>query len=311
MTEPKHDPILEEIKTATGWNGVVKKDSGYVITFQESDAHQIKGLSKNDSTFYLTFESLSAIPICFHIIRHNRHFQYWTLSDQLHRANDKPAYIMYDPEGSRYHRRWYWHGLMHRIGGPAEESVRGYSIDETLYGSHTKEEFKHMEMEWWTEGIRNNGTDGIPIWASMEDGWRCKNKETGLLDCPDTDWPALYATAIKMEWSNAGYRITELGNKSSSSGELSPSRLVATKLSEVYSQGNLQDRTCDFFEMQWNLGDEEIDTKYNNIIRFNESVKTELLTGLNLWGGSLLSDAETELILMSEFNRIYNSEKLD
>jgi len=63
------DHILEEIKTATGWNQVVKKDSGYVITFQENDAYQIQGLSKNDTTFFLTFESLSAIPLCFHIIR--------------------------------------------------------------------------------------------------------------------------------------------------------------------------------------------------------------------------------------------------
>ena len=57
------DHILEEIKTATGWNQVVKKDSGYVITFQENDAYQIQGLSKNDTTFFLTFEG----PIPTHL----------------------------------------------------------------------------------------------------------------------------------------------------------------------------------------------------------------------------------------------------
>lgn len=305
------DPVLEEIKTATGWNHVVKKDSGYVITFQESDACQIKGLSKNDTTFYLTFESLSAIPICFHIIRHGRHFQYWTLNDQLHRSNDKPAYIMYDQEGKRYHRRWYWHGLMHRIGGPAEESVQGYNADDATYSSHLKEEFKHMEMEWWTEGIRNNGANGIPIWASAEDGWRCKNKATGKLDWPDEEWPAFYASTVKIEWSNPGARMIEYADKSKYADMLRPTRLVSTCMSETYSQGELLNRTCEFFEMQWARGVEELHSRTDQLVKFNDAVKTELLTGLNLWNGSLTSDAETDLILTSEFNRIYNSEKLD
>jgi hypothetical protein len=305
------DRILEEIKTATGWNQVAKEDSGYVITFHEREAHQIKGLSKNDTTFYLAFESLSAIPICFYIIRHGRHFQYWTLNDQLHRSDDKPAYIMYDQEGNRYHRRWYWHGLMHRTGGPAEESVQGYNPDHTTYNSHIKEEFKRMEMEWWSEGIRSNGGEGIPIWASADDGWRCKNKVTGLLDWPDEDWPAFFANCVKIEWENPGARMIDYFDKSSYSGELRPTRLVATNVSEKYLQGELTDRACEFFEMQWALGDKEIYHNTDKMVKFNDAIKTELLTGLNFWKGSLLSDAETDLILTSEFNRIYNSEKLD
>ncbi len=305
------DHILEEIKTATGWNQVVKKDSGYVITFQENDAYQIQGLSKNDTTFFLTFESLSAIPLCFHIIRHGRHFQYWTLNDQLHRSDDNPAYIMYDPDGCRYHRRWYWHGLMHRVGGPAEESVQGYKADDTTHGSHIKEEFKLMEMEWWTEGIRNNGSNGIPIWASAEDGWRCKNKATGRLDWPDENWPAFYATGIKIEWENPGARMIDYVDKSLYGDELRPTRLVATNMAETYDQGELTNRTCEYFTMQWARGEKEVYHNTDKMVQFNDAVKTELLTGLNLWKGSLTSDAETDLILTSEFNRIYNSEKLD
>lgn len=305
------DKLLEEIKNATGWSHVTKKDSGYVITFNECEAHQIQGLSKNDTTFFLAFESLSAVPICFHIIRHGRHFQYWTLNDQLHRSDDKPAYIMYDQEGKRYHRRWYWHGLMHRTGGPAEESVQGYKADDTTYSSHIKEEFKRMEMEWWTEGIRSNGVDGIPIWASADDGWRCKNKATGLLDWPDEEWPAFYANGVKIEWANPGSRMIDYVDKSAYPDVLRPTRLVATNMSEKYSQGELLDRTCEFFEMQWARGDKEIYHNTAKMVKFNDAIKTELLTGLNFWKGNLLSDAETDLILTSEFNRIYNSEELD
>lgn len=310
MTDTNYDPLLEEIKTSTGWNQVVKKDSGYVITFHEGDASKIRGLAKNDTTFYLTFEKLTTVPICFHIIRHDRHFQYWTLNDQLHRSGDKPAYIMYDERGKRYHRRWYWHGLMHRIGGPAEEAATGYSLDDSSYESHTREEFKHLEMEWWTEGVRNTGMDGIPIWANVEEGWRYRNKATGLIDSPN-DGAAFYADGAKVEWDNPGGRMVEWQDRRNEAGELRPTRMIMTNVSEIYHQGKLEKRNCQFFEMQWSQAGRELDGRSPKMVQFNEAVKDNLLTELNIWNGSLLGDAETELILVSEFDRIYNSEELD
>ncbi len=264
----KIDNILKEIKASTGWSNIAATQSGYVITFNESDAHQIRGLSKNDSTFFLEFESLATVPICFHVIRH-------------------------------------------RIGGPAEEAVSGYTMDETSYSSHTKEEFKRIEMEWWIEGIRSNGLDGIPIWACVEDGWYCKNKATGLLDWPDTEWPEFYAKKVKIDWSNPRGRIIEYGNRTDITDDLRPLNLIAVNMAEEYIQGKLNTRMCEFFQMDWARGVNELNSDNNKIILFNGVIKTELLTGLNLWNGNLLGDAETEMILLSEFNRIYNSEKLD
>jgi hypothetical protein len=100
-------------------------------------------------------------------------------------------------------------------------------------------------------------------------------------------------------------------DKSAYPDVLRPTRLVATNMSEKYSQGELLDRTCEFFEMQWARGDKEIYHNTAKMVKFNDAIKTELLTGLNFWKGNLLSDAETDLILTSEFNRIYNSEELD
>lgn len=307
----KTNHIIEELKSATGWNGIAETNSGYVITFNESDAHLIRGLSKNNSTFYLEFDSFSDIPLCFHIIRHGRHFQYWTIHNQLHRSDDKPAYIMYDPGGNRYHQRWYWHGLLHRLGGPAEEFTQGYKVDKTSYDSHIKEEFKSMEMEWWREGVISNGLNGIPIWAKIEDGWRCKNKTTGLLDWPDDEWPAFYAKKVKIEWSNTGGRLINYNGRTDSTDELRPMSLLAFNFSETYSQGKLNIRSCEFFEMEWAQGVKEINTNSDNIILFNNTIRDDLLTELNLWNGRLLGDSETELILLSEFNRICKSEKLD
>ena len=100
-------------------------------------------------------------------------------------------------------------------------------------------------------------------------------------------------------------------DKSLYGDELRPTRLVATNMSETYTQGELTNRTCEYFTMQWARGEKEVYHNTDKMVQFNDAVKTELLTGLNLWKGSLTSDAETDLILTSEFNRIYNSEKLD
>jgi len=304
MTDKSTDSVPEEIKTATGWKSVYKQKSGYVIIFRDVDAGKIQGLSKNEDTFFLTFESLNSTPICFHVIRNNSHFQYWTLNKQLHRSNDNPAYIMLDQDNKRHHQRWFWHGLMHRLDRPAEEAVMGYNTIDSETGSHIREEFQKIEMEWWVEGIRSNGIDGMPIWASLEDGWRYKNKTTGKLDWSD-DWPALYAKKARVEWTNPRARIVEYWDRKSCE-ELRPTSLLTTALSEYYNQGNIIDRSCSHLEIQWSHGGRDLENYSENMIKFNDVIKTDLFKDIKLLDGKVFDNAETEIIVLSEYNRIFN-----
>jgi hypothetical protein len=51
------------------------------------------------------------------------------IDGRLHRDNDLPAYVSYHEDGTLHIQKWFKHGDLHRVGGPAEIV---YNIDGSL-----------------------------------------------------------------------------------------------------------------------------------------------------------------------------------
>ena len=294
---PPQDPILENLKTYTGWNRIFKADSSYVISFDENDASMIKGLDHDDSTFFLDGDEFKTTPVSFHIIRQERHFQYWTMGKRLHRSDDLPAYVMYDPIGKRLHRRWFWNGMQHRLNGPADEIATGYEVDDTSMSTHIRESWDKMEYQWFIEGIQGDLIKSIPMEARLLEGWRYRNKITKRIDSIDDDSPAFFSGNVEIWWVRNDSSI----NKDTT--YLRPQYLEAHDLGEEFNQGKLKKRYSNYLRITWlkNNKDVVFDAA---IERFNRVIKNDLFTDLNLWDGGFYADDETSFLVISEYDRI-------
>lgn len=300
MEEEKNPPLdltLENLKTYTGWNRIFKAASSYVISFDENDAHQIKGLEHDDSTFFLDGDEFKNTPVSFHIIRHKRHFQYWTMNKRLHRSDDLPAYVMYDSIGKRLHRRWFWNGMQHRLNGPADEMVTGYEIDDSSMSTHVRESWDKMQYQWFIEGEQGDAIDSIPVEAVLLDGWRYRNKITGRVDSINDDSPAFFTGNVTIFW----YKTYNDENDKTAS--LRPAFLEAHDLGESYSQGTFKKRYCNYLLITW-LKNNKVLPATIEIEKFNRVIKNDLLTDLNLWDGGFFADDETSFLVISEYDRI-------
>lgn len=301
VTTTPEDPILENLKTYTGWNRIFKADSSYVVSFNEGDAHTIKGLEHDEHAFFLDGEEFKNIPISFHIIRKKRHFQYWTMNKKLHRSDDLPSYVMYDPIGKKLHRRWFWNGLLHRTNGPADEISIGYEIDDESLNTHIRESWDKMEYQWFVEGIHGGDVmDVIPTEATLLDGWRYRNKITGKLDSIDDDSPAVFIRNATIQWS--GHSFTSGAGDTS----LRPLFLEAHDLGEEFKQGKFRKRYCNYLTIEWIKDKQAIDlnNSKDSIEKFNRVIKNDLFNDVNLWNGGFFSDDETSFLIVSEFGRI-------
>jgi len=87
-------------------------------------------------------------------------------------------------------------------------------------------------------------------------------------------------------------------------GELLIQSLEATGMSEKYDQGEFKKRLCDSLTMIWLKNDQALDA--TRIQPFVEFIRTKLLSDLDLWSGNLYPDDETEFLIISEFDRLYN-----
>ena len=174
------DPILRELKVATGYENIYKEETSYVIDMiTDSYLHGIDDDIKNDgaleltanvkglcsshqtNTYYLAFDSFRDVPISF-LVKNTRGSaitQYWTLNGALHRTDDKPAYVRYNYDKKSYSKEWYWYGMRHRMNTkPSTEFGSGYERTE-YYDGYEKgrelhEKWDNIEYYYIHEGVR-------------------------------------------------------------------------------------------------------------------------------------------------------------
>lgn len=292
------DKVVNELKVATGWQKISYVNGSYVIGFDLMHMQTIKGLIQGQDCFALSFSAFDNLPLSFYITAKEHHgkistHQYWTVNGRRHRADDRPAYVSYDEDNDRIIRRWYWNGLLHRVNGPAKEMIKGFRITENLdeYSGYSKEDWNLMTLEWWKEGFQCKFPD--PQEATIETGWRFRNKKTKKIDSPRDDLSSWGADLVNMRWDTPA--------KDYMSDMFIPLTLEMDDLIEWYKNGVLKDRTCSRADFQWTRHGRAIT---NPFTKFNEAVKVNLISELGLWQGPFYPTSEVEFLLLAEYERV-------
>ncbi len=289
------DQIVAELKTATGWQNIAFKDQSFVFDLDIQDIRVVKGLKQGNDSLYLDFDSFAELPISFFVQVGDIVHQYWTRGKHLHRGDGRPSYVAFDPGNERIIRRWHWHGMLHRIDGPAKEMIKGFHIDKVeLEGMDhvARESWKHMQLEWYREGLPAEYPCVRRV--KLEEGHRFRNRRSNQIDSPRSDLAAFYTERMEAEWS-----VTKSDAFHPVSGEF-------LDLTERYDDGKFVDRDCSMIDIAWARGDSVIEHK--EVTHFNEELRDgELLSLLNLWG-DFYTAGDTEFLLLTEFDRIGRDE---
>ncbi len=286
--------IVEELQIATGWKDISLVGASIVFRLDIQDMKCITGLKQGSDCLYLEFEEFKQIPISFLVTQGDTVHQYWTIGDRLHRTNDLPAYVAYDPDKDRIIRRWYWNGLKHRTTGPAQEMTKGFKVvDIDGLGNFYQETWDYMTLEWYQEGFASR----FPYCAkaTLEEGQRIKNKTTNHVQSPRKDIPALVVVDCILEWDNFN-----------PSQEFRPVSATIRELRELNDGEQVTGRECSQCDFTWQQGSDvfkAVDHK-----EFNEVVKNDFISLIDLWG-PFYKEEDTEFILITEFNRINEGSK--
>jgi hypothetical protein len=301
MSLPIHsdpDKIVNELKVATGCQEISYVNGSYVIGFDIKDMQAVKGLIQGQDCFSLGFSAFDNLPLSFYVRTGNNHnktttYQYWTVNGRLHRADGKPAYVSYDEDEDRIIRRWFWNGLLHRIDGPAKEMIKGFRISELGldWKNYQKENWDLMTLEWWKEGFQCKFPD--PRDATIESGWRTRNKKSKNIESPRKDLGAWGADLMNITWG-CPYNDKMLDM-------FVPNTLEMSDVLERYQDGVFHDRTCSRADFRWIRNGAIID---NPLTKFNEAVKEHLISDLGLWKGPFYPTSEVEFLLLAEYERV-------
>ncbi len=292
------DEVVNALKTATGWQRISYVDGSYVIGFKHMDMQTIKGLDQGQGCFKLNFTAFENLPLSFHITSSKQQgnvstYQYWTVNGRMHRIDGKPSYISFDEKNDRIIRRWHWNGLLHRVNGPAKEMIKGFRITDDIdgYDGYLKEDWNLMTLEWWKEGFQCKFPD--PQEATIETGWRFRNKKTKKIESPRADLSAWGADLVTMRWDSS--------SKSEKPDMFIPYTLEIDDLIEWYQDGVMKDRTCSRADFQW-LRNGRVEN--NTLTKFNEAIRTSLIADLGIWQGPFYPSSEVEFLLLAEYERV-------
>jgi hypothetical protein len=297
-TKTNTDEIVNELKIATGWQKISYVNGSYVIGFTLGDMQTIKGLDQGQGCFVLNFPAFENLPLSFHVTSLKQKgnvttYQYWTINGRMHRADGKPSYVSYDEENDRIIRRWHWNGLLHRVDGPAKEMIKGFRFTDDLdgYNNHIKEDWNLMTLEWWKEGFQCKFPD--PQEATIEAGWRLRNKKTGKIDSPRADLSAWGSDYVTMRWDTS--------TKDEATDMFVPLAVEIDDLIEWYQDGVLKDRTCARSDFQWVRNGRVIN---DTLTKFDEAIRTSLIADLGIWQGPFYPSSEVEFLMLSEYERV-------
>lgn len=285
--------IVDELKVATGWKQISLVNDTIVLKFDMKEMHVINGLKQGNDSLYLTFDDFKEYPISFVVTAADSVHQYWTLGGRLHRINDLPAYVAFDPTKDRIIRKWYWNGLKHRLTGPAETMTKGFKVVEIPgFPDFYQETCEYATMTWFQEGFASR----FPFCAEakLERGQRIKHKETNTIHSPREDLPALTAEEAKFTWDTFV-----------PSEQFRPVSADIVELSEIYDKdGKITSRACDECAFNWRRGDDIFAAE--KCEQFNQLFGDELFSSVDLWG-PFYPDDQIEFILISEFSRVQDS----
>ena len=282
--------VIEELQIATGWKNISLVNETIVLKLDLSEMKSVKGLKQGKDCLYLDLNDFDEYPISFVVTASDNVHQYWTLGGQLHRINDLPAYVAFDPVKDRIVRKWYWNGLKHRTTGPAQTLTKGFKVEELSgFPGFYIESWEYMTLEWFQEGFASR----FPYCseAKLENGQRIKNSKTNITESPQDDLPALVVENAVMSWDTFV-----------PSEEFRPVSADIIDLHEIYNaEGTITRRECSSCNFTWRSGSEVFDG--NKHQKFNEIFGDELFSAIDLWG-PFYKDDQTEFLLISEFNRI-------
>jgi len=286
--------IVGEMQIATGWKDINLVGDSIVVRLDIAEMKCITGLKQGNDCLYLEFEEFKQIPISFLVTQGDTVHQYWTIGQRLHRTNDLPAYVSYDPDNDRIIRRWYWNGLKHRTTGPAQEMTKGFKVsDIDGFSDFYQETWDYMTLEWFQEGFASR----FPYCAkaTLEEGQRIKNKTTNRVQSPRKDLPALVIESCTLEWDNFNPSM-----------EFRPVSATIMELRELNDGEQVTERECSRCDFTWQRGDDVFPA--NDHTAFNEMFKHDLFSLVDLWG-PFYKEEDTEFILITEFNRINEDSK--
>ena len=283
------DTTVRELKIATGWENINYVGDSFVIKLGIQEMRCVKGLKQGNDCLHLEIEDFRDLPISFVVTAGDTVHQYWTLGRQLHRTNDRPAYVAYDPGNDRIIRRWYWNGLKHRVTGPAQEMIKNYKVtDVEGMNDFYQESWEYMSLAWYQEGFPAK----FPYCseATIETGQRIKDKSTNRIQSPRADLAAYTAERCEFIWDSR-----------TSQDAFRPTSAEIIDLPEGYDNGKLTTRECGVADFNWKRGDTDFPADEHT--SFNEEFKRELFSIIDLWG-KFYKDEEAEFLVISEFNRI-------
>lgn len=282
--------IITDLQIATGWKDISLVNNTIVLRFTLEQMRCVKGIKQGNDCLYIEYPEFRDIPLSFLVTSHDVVHQYWVLGSRLHRANDLPAYVSFNPKEDRILRRWYWNGLKHRTTGPALEMTEGFKVDDLAgFPDFYQESWKYMNLEWFQEGFASR----FPYCAeaTLNDGQRIKNKKTNRVQSPRSDLPALTAESCSMSWDNF-----------KPSNEFRPVTASMDEFREMHDQeGVITSRECLRCDFTWKRGPDVFNA--NDHEAFNEEFKDGLLSMVDLWG-PFYQDDSTEFLVISEFDRI-------
>lgn len=289
----EHEDVIQEIKMATGYDNVYFVKNSYVIDFDITKSHCIKGLRTCKNSFVLDFEFLNGMPISF-LVRTklgNILSQYWTLNGQLHRGHDLPATVFIDEEKQTIIRKWYWNGVLHRTNGPAKQRIVNYQVDYDLkeFPYHFKESWDELNQEWWSEGY--SCLYPTPKICSIDTGYHLKRKLDKVLDSPAEDFPAVVYDRGIIEWDN------------NEEDALLPKEIEFVSLQEWYENAKFLDRNALKLMTAWVQGNKEIAYFYE----IDNFVLKHFLNDLGLWSAPFYRKDDIEFLLLSEYDKLKDS----
>lgn len=282
--------IITDLQIATGWDKISLVNGTIVIKFALNEMRCVKGVKQGNDCLYIEYPEFRDIPLSFLVTSQDTVHQYWVLGTRLHRTNDLPAYVSFNPTEDRIIRRWYWNGLKHRTTGPAQEMTVGFKVEDLAgFSNFYQESWKHMHLDWFQEGFASR----FPYCAHavMEDGHRTKNKMTNRVQSPRDDLPALFVEDCKLTWDNFN-----------PSDEFRPVSATLEDFSESYdAEGVITSRECVRCDFTWQRNKDIF--KAEDHEAFNEEFKKSLFPKIDLWGPFYKNDS-TEFLVISEFERM-------
>ncbi len=280
-------------------------DDGIAVYSTAHELRKSKGVHPTDTCFRIGCNILRDIPIYYHITDKNFYHYYRTVNGCLESKDDQPAYISFNRYKKWIARKWFQNNVLHRNEGPAEETLRGYEIDENFTETHIREEWSDMSMKWWYHGMDVMAMTRVPedfpmnrqLIGSSVDGWRYKRKKSGLLDSITDTNACFFSGSFRLSWG-----LMADGVDKQFEG-LGPITLFANNLQERYNNGKLADRRCDSLNIVWCRNGTVVGGE--PVAKFNEYIRKRMFNDLNILTGDFYEDPELEFLILAEFDRLY------